>query len=61
MAGNWLFASSNDGTTVVIKAGREFAELASSRLEEFVGTPTFDGPRLFIRTKQRLFCLGEGS
>jgi outer membrane protein assembly factor BamB len=58
VAGGLLFVSSNDGTTVAVRPGREFAELSSSRLEEFVGTPTFDGPRLFIRTKQ--YCLAEG-
>jgi outer membrane protein assembly factor BamB len=61
LAGNLLFASANDGTTLALKPGREFAELASGRLEEFTGTPTFQGPRVFIRTKQRLFCLAEGS
>jgi outer membrane protein assembly factor BamB len=60
VAGNVLFVSTNDGGTVAIKTGREFAELASGRLEEFVGTPAFHGSRVFIRTKQRLFCLAEG-
>ncbi len=60
VAGDLLFVSSNDGTTVAVRPGRDFSELSSSRLEEFVGTPTFDGPRLFIRTKQRVYCLGEG-
>jgi outer membrane protein assembly factor BamB len=59
VAGNRLFASSNDGTTLVVEPGRKFSELSTGRLEEFIGTPTFDGPRVFIRTKQRLFCLCE--
>jgi outer membrane protein assembly factor BamB len=59
LAGDLLFASGNDGTTLVLKPGREFAELAKCRLEEFTGTPTFHGPRVFIRTKERMICLGE--
>jgi outer membrane protein assembly factor BamB len=61
VAGNLLFVSGNDGTTLAIRPGREFAELGSSRVEEFTGTPAFHGPRVFIRTKQRVFCLVEGS
>jgi hypothetical protein len=61
VAGDLLFASANDGTTVVLQLGREPKEIASSHLEDFTGTPAFHGQRAFIRTTQRLFCLEEGS
>lgn len=59
LAGGMLFASGNDGLTIVVQPGREFAELARNTLEDFTSTPSFHDTRVFIRTKQAMFCLGE--
>ncbi len=57
LAGDWMFASSDQGVTVVFKPGREFEAKAVNRLEPFRSSPVFAEDRLYIRTLKHLFCL----
>ena len=59
MAGDLLFVSSDNGTTCVVKPGREYQEVARNKLELFRSSPVFVGDRLYIRTYKNLYCLGE--
>jgi outer membrane protein assembly factor BamB len=60
IAGGLLYVSSNRGDTLVLEPGRKFKSLGQNALqEEFSSSPTFAGNRLFIRTEENLYCLGE--
>lgn len=57
-AGGYLFASGDNGTTVVIAAGREFKEVSRNKLDGFISTPIFAGDRMYLRTFKSLYCIG---
>lgn len=59
LAGKYLFASSDNGTTFVIEPGRTFKEVARNRLETFRSTPVFEGRRMYLRTVKHLWCIGR--
>jgi outer membrane protein assembly factor BamB len=58
-AGNRLYVSSDNGTTVVLAPGREYKELARNKLEPFRSSLVFEAKRVYIRTEKNLYCLGE--
>ncbi len=57
LAGGRLYVSADNGTTVVLKPGREYQELARNELDAFRTTPTPAGRRLLVRTVNELLCL----
>ena len=59
LAGDHLYVSSDNGTTVVLKPGREYQELARNSLEPFRSSLVFEGKRLYVRTEKHLYCIGE--
>jgi outer membrane protein assembly factor BamB len=61
IAGNGrVYVSDNEGTTFVIKAGREFELLAKNSLgERITASPAISGNVLFYRTDSHVFCIGE--
>ena len=59
MAGGYLYASNSNGKTVVFKPGREYAEVASCELERFQCSPVFAGKRMYVRTWENMYCIGE--
>ncbi len=59
LAGGLLFVSSDNDTTVVVKPGRTYQEVARNKLEQFRASPVFIGDRLYIRGLKNLLCLGE--
>jgi hypothetical protein len=60
LAGGKLFVSDNRGATLLVEPGRKFKSLGQNELkEELSSSPTFDGKRVYIRTEENLFCLGE--
>lgn len=58
LAGNYVFLSCESGKTVVIKAGRQYEEVARNSLEPFRSCPVFSGSRLYIRGQKHLWCIG---
>ena len=56
-AGGFLFVSSDNGKTLVLRPGREYQEVAANTLEPFRGSPVFLDDRLYIRGFQNLYCL----
>jgi len=58
LAGPYLYASSNEGETVVIKPGREYQEVARNTLEPFTSSLFFSGTRLYVRGQTHLYCIG---
>lgn len=59
LAGNRLYVSSDNGTTIVLEPGREYKELARNSLETFRSSLVFEGQRMYVRTTKGLWCLGE--
>ncbi|MFB3894562.1 MAG: PQQ-binding-like beta-propeller repeat protein [Phycisphaerae bacterium] len=72
LAGGRIYLVGTDGTTLVIKPGRTYEQLARNRIEcvfwrywgtrheRFVANPTFDGKRLFLRGERFMYCMEEG-
>lgn len=59
LAGNLLFISSDDGTTIILQPGREYHEVGRNKLETFRSSPVFEGKRMYVRTIKYLYCIGE--
>ena len=60
LADGKLYISNEDGVTVVVKAGTEFAVLAENKLEEYtLSSPAVSDGQLFLRTAGHLYCIGK--
>ena len=59
LAGSNIYISHDNGTTIVLKPGREYVEIARNKLEGFRSCPVFHGNRLYIRTMKKLYCIGK--
>ncbi len=60
LAGKYLYISNDQGETVVVQPGKEFRQIALSKLDDRIaGNLVFSGRRLFIRTRQSVYCIGE--
>ena len=58
-AGDYIFLGCTRGQTLVLKAGREFEQVALNKLENYGSNPVFAGKRMYLRGQQHLFCIGE--
>jgi outer membrane protein assembly factor BamB len=58
-AGGFLFVSSTRGTTLVLRPGREFEQVAKNDFEGFSSSLAFFGERIYIRTSRFLYCVGK--
>ena len=59
-AGGKIYFPNLTGQVRVVRAGRIFERLASNAMgESCFASPALQGDRLFIRTKQHLYCLGK--
>lgn len=59
LAGDYLYVSIDNGTTFVLKPGREYEEVSRNKLELFRSSPVFKGKRLYIRGYKNLYCIGK--
>jgi len=59
LAGPYLYASNNEGETVVIRPGREYQEMARNTLEPFASCLVFSGTRMYVRGQRHLYCVGS--
>jgi len=58
LADGKIYATSEDGATVVMKAGREFEILAVNKLDEYtLASPVAVDNQIFIRTMDHLYCI----
>jgi len=60
LAGQHLLVSSNNGTTVVLKPGREYQEVSKNPLEGFSSSAFVHDNQLCIRTADAMYCI-DGS
>jgi hypothetical protein len=58
----------NQGLTIVLQPGRQYKEVAQNVLEEskdgrsqeqMVSTPVFEGARMYYRSPNYLYCIGQ--
>ena len=61
LAGGLLYATNQDGTTVVLKPNPERFEMVSMNElgESSNSTPAFSDGQIFFRTFEHLYCIGE--
>jgi len=60
LADGKIYATSEDGTTTVLKAGDTFEILAVNRLDDYtLASPAAVGNQLFIRTAEYLYCIAK--
>lgn len=59
LAGGLLFVSSTRGTTLVLRPGREFVQVAKNDFEGFSSSLAFSGEQIYIRTSRFLYCVGK--
>ncbi len=59
LAGEYLFVSNTRGKTLVLRPGLAFHQVAENKLEGFSSSLAFSKDRLFMRTRQHLFCVGK--
>ena len=55
----YLYASNSNGTTIILKSGREYAQIAMNSLEKFMSTPIFNARRMYLRGNENLYCIGK--
>ena len=57
-----IYLSNNDGTTFVVKAGREFQVLGTNSLGEGItASPAVSGDTLIYRTDSHVYCIGHNT
>ncbi len=55
-----IYATREDGTTFVFKAGDKYELLAKNELNEFtIATPVFVDGQILFRTSSQLYCIGQ--
>jgi outer membrane protein assembly factor BamB len=59
LAGDFVYISSDNGTTIVLAPGRAYKEIARNTLETFRSSLVFEGRRMYVRTLKHLWCIGE--
>ena len=57
IAGEYLFVSNTRGKTLVLRPGRAFEQVAMNEFEGFSSSLSFSKDRMFMRTRQHLFCV----
>lgn len=61
LVGDKLLLISEEGVVIIVKAGREFVEIARSELGEgCYASPAFADGKIYIRGTEHLYCFGRG-
>jgi hypothetical protein len=60
LADGRIYATNEDGTTVVVKAGPQFEILAENALNDYcLSSPAISDGQIFMRTASYLYCIGN--
>lgn len=60
LADGKIYISNEEGTTTVMKAGRQFEVLAVNKLDEYtLSSPAVSEGQIFLRTEKALYCIGK--
>ncbi len=60
-AGRYVFVSGFEGTTAVLKPGRQLEQVAFNHLAPFRSNPVFAGDRIYVRANDRFYCLSSSA
>lgn len=59
LAGGYLIATNENGTSIVFEPGPEYVEVARNELGDMVrSTPVFHGDLMYVRGYENLYCIG---
>jgi outer membrane protein assembly factor BamB len=58
VCGDKLFVTSEGGETIVLVAGPEYQEIGRNLLPPYRSTPVFEDNRIYIRSRDHLYCIG---
>jgi len=61
VAGRNLYVTNRDGTTLVLATGRSYQKIAENKLEYVISSPVFHDNRMFLRTNNFLYSIGESN
>lgn len=61
LAGDRIYLSAENGTTVVLQPGRDYREIARNSIGGFRSTPVFAGDRMYVRAFDFLYCFKSKS
>jgi outer membrane protein assembly factor BamB len=60
VAGNNIYLLAEDGTMIIIQAGRQFKEIARCQLgEKCAASPAFQDGRIYVRGRENLYCIAQ--
>ena len=60
MADGKIYATNEEGTTTVVKAGPQFEVIAENKLNEYtLSSPAISEGQIFMRTEKALYCIGK--
>ncbi|MFC1479636.1 PQQ-binding-like beta-propeller repeat protein, partial [Planctomycetota bacterium] len=59
LGGKYVYVSQENGTTIVLEHGKEYKEAAKNKLEAFRSSPVFIGTKMYLRTRNYLYCIGK--
>lgn len=60
LAAGKIYVSNEEGTTLVLRAGTEFEQLAENKLPDGqFATPAIIGNRIYVRGTEFLYCVGR--
>ena len=60
LADGKIYATNEEGTTTVLKAGAQFEVLAENAMGEYtLSSPAISDGQIFLRTEKALYCIGK--
>jgi outer membrane protein assembly factor BamB len=59
VAGKYLFVGCTRGTAIFFEPGDEYKEVTRNEIDGFGSTPVFQGERMYLRTRQWMYCVGR--
>ncbi|NQU43838.1 PQQ-binding-like beta-propeller repeat protein, partial [bacterium] len=59
LAGGLVYLSNEDGRTLLVEPGPGLKTVADNTLEPFRATPVFRDGRMYVRTLENLYCIGQ--
>ena len=60
IVGKYVYLICTDGTAIIIESAEEYREIARNELgEEVFASPAFADGRIYIRSEEYLYCIGN--
>jgi outer membrane protein assembly factor BamB len=62
LAGKNIYVLDGSGVTCIVQPGRTFKQIGRNIIPncgQTLGPPSFEGSRIYLRTAEKLYCIGE--